>query len=144
MGFFRKREPPRQPSCDHKWQNFDWYLEWEKTSDGNGLYIAKYSIIEPFVCIHCKERMNKVLESRRLSQCTSRQVEDFLEDIRKRYPQIRDRPLVEHAIADMQLVDREYLRIAHMVLGNTPTQGDVPVLSATGKSSEKTSDKNQD
>lgn len=128
MSFFKKRETPVRPVCAHKWQDFDWYLEWEKTSDGAGLCIAKYSIIEPYVCIHCKERMDKVLESRKLSQCTSQQADAFLRDVREHYPQIKDRPVVEDEIADMQLVDRDYLRIARMVMGSTHTVGATPSL----------------
>ena len=119
MSFFKKREPPVRTVCAHKWQDFDWYLEWEKISDGTGFCVAKYSIIEPYVCIHCKERMDKVLESRKLSQCTSQQADAFLRDVREHYPQIKDRPVVEDEIADMQLVDRDYLRIARMVMGST-------------------------
>ena len=121
MSFFKNRELPVRPVCVHKWQDFDWYLEWEKISDGTGFCVAKYSIIEPYVCIHCKERMNKVLESRKLSQCTSQQADAFLREVREHYPQIKDRPVVEDEIADMQLVDRDYLRIAKMVMGSTHT-----------------------
>ena len=134
MSFFKKREAPVQPVCTHKWQDFDWYLEWEKISDGAGLCTAKYSIIEPYVCIHCKERMNRVLESRSLSQCTSQQADAFLRDVRRHYPQIKDRPVVEDEIADMQLVDRNYLRIAGMVMGSTHTVVAAPLLPVPDRS----------
>ena len=43
---------------------------------------------------------------------------ELLDDVRKKYPKIKDRAFVEDEINDMQLVDREYIKYASMVLGS--------------------------
>ena len=42
---------------------------------------------------------------------------EWFATIRQKYPQIKDRAIVEDAVNDMQLIDRNYLSIAAQVMG---------------------------
>ena len=126
MGIFKKRlaetpEPkPSEPKpCDHKWTEIRvdgeecWYIDF----DIEGKWV-RYSIVEPYVCIHCKQRKDVVLEGPREILCKSNaDTWGVIEELGKQYKQIKDRAIVEDAINDLQLVDREYLRIAAIVMG---------------------------
>lgn len=113
MAFWNKKKKttPVIPSpCRHKWMDFPWYYEAKYTKDTK-FFRAK--IIEPYVCIHCKERKNIVLKE--ISNYISiKDANDILESWKKTYKdKMQDKAIVEDMINDMQLVDREYLAIAH-------------------------------
>ena len=73
MGFFNrsKKEPTKQyvpapPSpkkCEHKFQDFPWYIEGEENDGGAYSFKPWYHLVikEPYVCIYCGERHDKVL-----------------------------------------------------------------------------------
>ena len=121
MGWFRKKRETREApdetqtprECDHKWVDFDWYM----TSDVDGRYVS-YNIYEPYVCIHCKARKDVELDSESFTMPSNQEAWELLDDVRKKYPKIKDRAFVEDEINDMQLVDREYIKYASMVLGS--------------------------
>lgn len=111
MGFFnRSREepakqyipaPPLSKKCEHKWQDFPWYLEWgDNTVD----------VIEPYVCIYCKERENKNL-------CHYTEVNNiraFTEELREKFAgHIKYKEEVEDMVNDFKLIDINHLRWYH-------------------------------
>ena len=121
--------PVAQP-CNHKWEDFDWYIDFN--INGKNL---DYTIYEPYVCIHCKQRKDIILEGPRSSTFDSNKAAwDKLEKLKLRYPEIKDRAIVEDEIHDAQLVDREYIKIAKWLQG-THVPPDKIVLKI-----EKTSD----
>lgn len=107
---------PNQPvvlPCNHKWEDFDWYINFSV----NGKTL-EYAIFEPYVCIHCKERKDVILEGTTSITASSNEAAwSELEKIKSRYPKIKDRAIVEDEINDAQLVDREYIRIAKWLQG---------------------------
>ena len=101
------------PKCQHKYRDYPWYLEWGKNANR-----IDYKIIEPYLCIHCGERKNVVLESGRIILKDGETEEEVLASFKRAYPQLQNKPVVEDAINDAILVDREYLRIADYLRGN--------------------------
>ena len=93
------------PKCNHTWQDFPWYIT-QSFSDGT----SEIEIMEPYVCIHCGERMNKTLSYRK-STMTS--INDHYKRIReteeKFSDQLKPQAIVEDMIFDMMYVDREKL-----------------------------------
>ena len=117
-------ESPPKKVCDHKWTDIQdedgdcWYIEYD--IDGKTL---TYTIYQPYVCIHCKARKDVVMEGSTVSFSKQSEAWDELNEIKKRYPQIRLRALVEDKINDFQLIDRDYLRYASLVIGRLPIKG---------------------
>lgn len=113
MAFWNKKKktaPVAPTPCRHKWMDFPWYYEAKYMKDTK-FFRAK--IIEPYVCIHCKERKNIVLKEIS-SYISLKDANDVIESWQKTYKdKIQDKAIVEDMINDMQLVDREYLAIAH-------------------------------
>lgn len=117
MGIFRKHQQqqeikPIKLECKHKYRDFPWYIEASHYVGRYGSPVARYeiNIIEPYVCVFCGDRQNKVLKHIErfgsYSEC-----EETVNSIQKIYADhIQDKVLVEDAIADLQLVDRDYLR----------------------------------
>lgn len=108
--------PPKK--CDHKWADIRvgddecWYIDYNANDCS-----LEYTIYEPYVCIHCKKRKDVILEGPRcISFSGNEGVWEELNSIRKKYPQIKDRAVVEDAINDLQLVDRSYIDAARYVL----------------------------
>ena len=130
MGLFSRLEPkpvaPPPRVCQHKWTdvrdddgNEMWYMVQyieQETGETCG-YKLDYTIKEPYVCIHCKERKDVSLESKTIVYKSEDDLSEGLATIRQKYPQIKDRAIVEDAVNDMQLIDRNYLRIAAQVMG---------------------------
>ena len=116
----RKPGTPQPPirECDHKWTDIKidgdecWYIDF--TIDGRNI---DYSIYEPYVCIHCKKRKDVCIESEVYHEDSNKSAWKRYRDIRELYPQIKERAVVEDAVNDLQLVDRDYLRIAANVMG---------------------------
>lgn len=108
-------------TCKHKYKDFPWYCEMEYDTSNE---IAEYTIIEPFVCLLCKHRINKVLstdiEQGSLSFCKRN-----LDILINKHPQITYKCVVEDMIADMQLVDRDFSKYYDLLHTIDP---DVPKL----------------
>lgn len=120
--FFKKKKqnlPPTKPPCNHKWKDFDWYQEttFNIKREGDERGYSEVEIYEPYVCIHCKERKNRLLDTFITPFGSAQACDKWAEDyINKSYPnKIKARAYVEDAIADFQLVDRDYLRAAELV-----------------------------
>ena len=122
MIWFKKKEPevaPQSPpeikhECFHKWKDFDWYIDFiYNRYSGRPYGQTEIKIIEPYVCVLCGKREDKIL-MRYYNDAISE------EDARKQLRKITDehksflksRLQIEDEIADMQHhVDREYLQI---------------------------------
>ena len=113
MGWFSRRkqveeQPVIEPApCRHKWKDFKWYID-IKFDNSYTKYSYGIYIYEPYVCVHCKERKDVKLSVQWFP--SKEKAREYLEEIVKRYEgYLEDKPIIEDAIHDMQLVDREYL-----------------------------------
>lgn len=112
MGFFTKKKPPIEQvekKCEHKYQDFPWFLNWEIEG---GRYIIK--VIEPYVCIYCGQRENKVLAG--YTGTGYQECPKLLNSLSSRFKDhIKSQEEVEDMINDMVLVDPEYLKWYHLL-----------------------------
>ena len=115
MKFFAKKKvpvaspEPVEKKCEHKFQDFPWFLTWD-------LQYNKYTIkvIEPYVCIFCGERQDKILAS--YIGTNYKEGEKLLIQLRSRFDKhIKYQEEVEDMINDMILVDPEYLKWYHLL-----------------------------
>lgn len=100
--------------CDHRWKDFDWTIIYNDIPINRKV---NYEIRKPYVCIHCKKRKEVVLEVGEFRAITVDDVKKGIKKIRDKYPKISPIAVVQDQIYDMQLVDRDYLRIASQVMG---------------------------
>ena len=109
---FKKRDmPTAPPPCNHKWQDFPWYMD-TFFDDGDGT--LDIEIIEPYVCVHCLERKNVVLFKESWSEMKPREIDDTIKHYKQLYADhLQPHAIVEDQIHDMQMVDREYLDILY-------------------------------
>lgn len=127
MGFFNrsKKEPVKQyvpepapplKKCQHKFQDFPWYIEGEE-SNGIGTQWYRLTIKEPYVCIYCGERQDKILwEITRYGN--HKEAVESLDSINKEFKdRIKHRAIIEDMINDMKLIDPQYLQYYHMLQG---------------------------
>lgn len=122
MGLFRKKkkedsifEMPELPHV-HVWKDMPWYMEtWYSSSDKQ----ASYKIVEPYICILCGERKNKVLEQTEWTHITVNEREKIYSDIRKQYKEyLKPRAIVEDMINNILLVkDPEHLESVELLKG---------------------------
>lgn len=115
MGIFnrKKKEQIKQRVCNHKWKDFHWYLEATYFKDDGGFQIK---VIEPYVCIYCKERKDVVLREQR-TYCTRKEASEICDNWEEKYQEhLKDKALVEDEIHDMILVDKEYLELYNKVI----------------------------
>lgn len=118
MPLFRKKKSETTvqfvpPECRHKYRDFDWYIDERWMYDEYRRKIYDVRVIEPYVCIHCKKRIDKVLF--RDNYLLKAEHDALIERLRSEHSQIKPQEVVEDQIADMQLVDREYLEIAQNI-----------------------------
>lgn len=109
---------PPQKKCNHKFQDFPWYVEGEEGDNGYTFAPWYHLVIkEPYVCIYCGERRDKVLwEIKRYGN--HKEAVKALDDICEKFKdRIRHRAEIEDMINDMQLVDPQYLQYYHMLQG---------------------------
>lgn len=129
MGFFNrsKKEPAKQyvpappppKKCEHKFQDFPWYIEGEEGSNKFYDFDSWYrlTIKEPYVCIYCGERQDKVLW-KMTRYGSHKEAVETLDAISNQFKdRIRHRAEIEDMINDMQLVDPQYLQYYHMLQG---------------------------
>lgn len=101
---------------EHTWKDMPWYM---KTWYDSGQRIAGYSIIEPYICISCGERKDKVLEKTEWTNINSREREEEYENIHKKYKAyLRPQAVVEDMINDILLVkDANHLDMIERLRG---------------------------
>ena len=107
----------KKPSCEHKWRDFDWYLSYTLKKDNSGRSVLTYSIMEPYVCIHCHERKDVTLETGEIPLSDAAKISDILDNLIKSYPRLKYKADIEDAINDEIHVDREYLKFADYLNG---------------------------
>lgn len=119
MGWFNRKSKveevkPQKPVCNHKYKDFPWFYEARYNTSTRELV---FKVWEPFVCIHCKERINRLLYERNSHYKTYEEADDYVTQFREKYAdRMEEEVIVEDMIADMQLVDRDYLLIAETLL----------------------------
>jgi hypothetical protein len=119
MGWFNRKSKveevkPQKPVCNHKYKDFPWFYEARYNTSTREL---TFKVWEPFVCIHCKERINRLLYERNSHYKTYEEADDYVTKFREKYAdRMEEEVVVEDMIADMQLVDRDYLLIAETLL----------------------------
>ena len=119
MGWFNRKPKveevkPQKPVCNHKYKDFPWFYEARYNTSTREL---AFKVWEPFVCIHCKERINKLLYERNSHYNTYEEADEYVTQFREKYAdRMEEEVVVEDMIADMQLVDRDYLLIAETLL----------------------------
>ena len=128
MGFFNRPKnakiedlepkpvsPPQK--CNHKFQDFPWYVEGTESDDIYSRHWYHLMIKEPYVCIYCGERHDKVLYEIKRYGSHKEAIQD-LNNINEGFKDhIRHRAEIEDMINDMQLVDPQYLQYYHMLQG---------------------------
>lgn len=117
MGLFNRKKqasppspmiPISKPKCQHKWRDFNWYLEYNYNDNHLEIWIK-----EPYVCCWCKERKDIILEHITYSYISDKKFQTTIEELEKQYSShLKKRALIEDEIEDMrQNIDREYLAI---------------------------------
>lgn len=119
MGWFNRKSKveevkPQKPVCNHKYKDFPWFYEARYNTSTREL---TFKVWEPFVCIHCKERINRLLYERNSHYKSYEEADNYVTQFREKYAdRMEEEVVVEDMIADMQLVDRDYLLIAETLL----------------------------
>lgn len=87
---------------EHVFKDFPWYIE--IGYDGKNK-TAKYRIIEPYVCITCGERIDKVLEKNSWTNITNEEREKIFNRVENKYKKyLKPRAVVEDMINNVLLV----------------------------------------
>lgn len=95
--------------CPHTWKDFPWYLESTFYPDD---FKSEFTIVEPYVCAHCKERKNVELLHVSKITYTKSEFNSIINDFNKTFKDhLKIRPVVEDMINDFIYVDREKLDI---------------------------------
>ena len=112
----KKKDTVFQMAHTHTWKDMPWYMEEyynpkEKT--------AEYSIIEPYICITCGERENKVLERQSWTGISVSERERIYEEVRNKYKKyLKPRAIIEDMINNILLVkDPNYLNMVETQRG---------------------------
>ena len=124
MGLFSKRkkkqentqfEIPEIPH-EHVWKDMPWYMEVGYSGSDK---TASYQIVEPYICILCGERQNKILEKESWTHIDVESREKEYSVVRKRYRKyLRPRAVVEDMINNILLVkDPDYLDTVELMRG---------------------------
>jgi hypothetical protein len=110
---------PQSSSCQHKFQDFPWYIESNMvTGNYQSQNRLTYRIIEPYVCIYCGERRDIVLEQRKITGYSKSDMTKIIDNIREIYSdRIKPKPIIEDMINDLKLVDVEHLKWYHFLAG---------------------------
>ena len=117
--FFSKKKKKEEKSnnytktCNHKWKDFPWYIDSTWCADQT----FDLTIIEPYVCIFCKERKNVELFNVHKVCFSAKDADEYIVDIEEKYKDyLGDEVKINDMINDMQLVDREYLDLYNKVV----------------------------
>ena len=101
--------------CDHKWQDFPWYIDSNYYFDSRTLELE---IIEPYVCVKCKKRKNVVLSRSTRCRITWDEATDIVKETQEKFKdKLLTQTEVEDKINDFIMVDRDYLHGYHLVHG---------------------------
>ena len=115
MGWFNKKKNAVViPPCNHKYRDFPWYITAELTTNRDPRNNEwKAQIKEPYVCVKCGHRRDEVLCTGSGSGANSaKDLYNKVEWYKEIYAgKVMNRAEVEDMVADMRLVDREFLAI---------------------------------
>lgn len=110
---WQKPEIKEPPKCNHKFKDFPWYMS---SVYHLGTDRLEATIIEPYVCLLCKERKDVLLQRYSHYEPSHKKADEWLaNEIAEFKDRILPKPVVEDMIADTQLVDREFLKYYEMV-----------------------------
>ena len=115
MRLFRRKDPPEpeSPPCNHKWQDFPWIIKGQYDPSARD---ARITVVEPYVCIYCKERRDKKLSEKWYYNVSRKDFADIMDTFCEAYKDYAEpEAVVEDKIADFQLVDREWLELANIL-----------------------------
>lgn len=130
-----KKKPEKPAECVHKFKDYSWYLVYRANDRG----IFSYKMVEPYLCLKCKQRKDVCLEEGERFFKDIDEYNKILESFRKKYPQLKDRAEIEDEINDDMMVDREYLRVVEILNGKADVDKSIKlVLNQSGK--EKAND----
>ena len=112
--------PPPAKVCKHTWKDFPWYIEGSYSKYPNGSsYTMK--VKEPYVCIYCGKREDKVLECIERDNITIQQADEILQSTTEAYAAYcKPRAIVEDMINDFKLVDPQTLYYYEMLHKQAP------------------------
>ena len=110
-----KIEIPTLPH-EHVWKDMPWYMDVSYNSLDK---TASYQIIEPYICVVCGERQNKILEKESWAHISVEEREKEYSVIRSRYKKyLKPRAVVEDMINNILLVkDVDYLNMVEEMRG---------------------------
>lgn len=98
--------------CKHRYRDFPWYIISKYYNDE---HMYDIYVKEPYVCVWCGNREDKILEHIR-GRGPRNAGESIADAIKAEYgSHLRGRAEIEDMINDMQLVDRDYLRALAVV-----------------------------
>lgn len=113
----RAREEPVE--CRHKYKDFPWYVDAHYNYEWSFLNIK---IVEPYVCVICGHRIDKILKEFGRDASTERKALEILRAVKNDYSEhVKDQAVVEDMINDMQLVDRKFLEVLGLLDEHQPT-----------------------
>lgn len=95
---------PAENICNHKFRDFNWYMLYNYELETNKYEIKIY---EPYVCILCKHREDKLLE--RITGFGSKELDKKRDEMFHIYPKLKGISEVQDEINDMLMVDPYYL-----------------------------------
>lgn len=112
--------PPPQ-ICKHTWKDFPWYIEgrYSKYASGSSNYTME--VKEPYVCIYCGKREDKLLERIERDNITLQQADEILQNTTAMYTEYcKPRAVIEDMINDFKLVDPQTLYYYELLHKQTP------------------------
>lgn len=122
MEWFKRKKKPAPmtefPTLPHEciMKDMPWFITTEYDGEKR---TASYKIIEPYICITCGKRIDKVLEEHHWANITSDWREQQYEDVRKKYKKyLKPRAIVEDMINNIILVkDAKRLEMIEEIRG---------------------------
>ncbi len=72
----KDEQPLMPPPCRHRWKDFPWYINAEYFS---GVDRFEFRVYEPYVCIYCKERQDKLIFEF-ISSISKKEADKYIED----------------------------------------------------------------
>ncbi len=126
MGIFHRKKVADQPPTyelaipeikhEHTWKDMPWYME---ITYNTGNRTASYEIIEPYICVTCGERRDKILEKTSWAGISAKERDEEYEKVRKLYSKyLKPKAVVEDMINNILLVkDPSYLQMVEKMRG---------------------------
>lgn len=109
----RAEEKPEPAPCRHKWQDFPWIMRFYYNY-GEGT--LRVEVVEPYVCIYCKERQDRLLIRDWYNEISGEQIDRLIQEYKEKYKEhCEHEAVIEDKINDFQLVDREWLEFADLL-----------------------------